>query len=56
MNHEQFIELVRIRADIEAQLRFIEEQQQVIADQTRRVNELLRRREEDKQGESDQTL
>ena len=56
MNHEQFIELVRIRADIEAQLRFIEEQRRVIADQTRRINELLGRREEDNQGEPDQTL
>ena len=56
MNHEQFIELVRIRADVEAQLRFIEEQRRVIAEQTRRILELLGRREADSQGASDQTL
>ena len=44
MNHEQFIELVRIRADVEAQLRFIEEQRRIIAEQTRRILELLGRR------------
>ena len=56
MNHEQFIELVKLRADLEAQLRFIEEQREIVAEQTRRILELFGRSEKDSQGESDQTL